>query len=133
MTDASDSAMDCPEEATLVGVALVLSISCIWGVALLGVEAPESDGEGGSRSIDCGRPRLFFRQPDLTSFTFGVIFAGSFVGDTSHSAIGLGWASDPSPITAISPASGEVGFCGDFGDSLDQNAHVEPALGGGSC
>lgn len=45
----------------------------------------------------------------------------------------LGCLSDLSPITASSPVSGVVGlFPGDFGVSLDQNAHVEPADGFGS-
>lgn len=44
----------------------------------------------------------------------------------------LGCLSDLSPMTASSPVSEELGLSpGDFGVSLDQNAHVEPAAGFG--
>lgn len=56
--------MDGLEEAALTAA---LSISCVAGVVLVGVEVPDTDGDGGSRSIDCGLPRLFFFiHPDFT-------------------------------------------------------------------
>lgn len=98
---------------------------CSWLLA--------GDGETDS-STEMGLGLLPLRQVDfesLTSFALVVSLSGS--ADTPFSVIGSGWASEPSPITAISPGCCVGGVSFVTGVALDQKAQVEPAWGGGDC
>jgi hypothetical protein len=90
--------------------------------------------EDGDISIEAGRILLGFRQVDLSAGCISLaldsdlaFFDGEL--DTSSSAMGFGCASEPSPITAISPDSCLTSFPVDLGESFDQKAQVDPALG----
>lgn len=124
-----DSAMDLLEESSFVSVFVVFA-SC-------GVMAPETVWELLSRSADSGRFLLPIFHVDFTLARVSLVpLSGASLGgsggeETESSAMGAGWLSDPSPMTAISPDSSGVGSPFLPGESLDQNAHVEPALGVG--
>ena len=110
--DASDSATDLLDESTFAGgpsgcdgIRGTVGTFCSAGGVVPGV----TDGEPDSTSIEGGRSLLFFRHVDLFVMSFGLGPAlGSLDGvpERSSSSIGFGWASDLSPITAISPALG---------------------------
>lgn len=92
------------------------------------------DGDPVLTSIDGGLTLLFFLQVVLPEAAISLGFVSALASldvapDMFPSSIGFGCASERSPITAISPwlLSCEVPF--DFGESVDQNAQVEPALG----
>lgn len=84
-----------------------------------------------------GRIRLLLRHDNTPAGGSGanVVSFGSLAGASEIvlSAMGAGWTSDPSPMTAICPDSGSGVFSLLFEGSLDQKAQVEPALGGGLC
>ena len=93
-------------------------------------------GDATSRSIDCGRVLLPFLEraaliPDSFVGLLGVLFSGTAFSLMSTLVDRLGLDSEPSPIIAISPCSDATGvFAPGFElESLDQNAHVEPADG----
>jgi hypothetical protein len=95
----------------------------------------DGDATGDSMSIDGGRPLLLFLlHVDLPAgwISFASVLEPLVgVWETSSSVIGFGCASEPSPMTAISPDSCLVSF--PLGESLDQKAQVVPAFGAGSC
>ncbi|KAJ6441589.1 hypothetical protein O9K51_05140 [Purpureocillium lavendulum] len=119
--------------STLAGAFVSVS-ACVAGSADLSATVPFGGVEAAeSVSMDVGRALLLRRHVDLPSFGLGSAFADLDGGlDTSPSAMGVGCASEPSPMTAISPDSGSGGLPSFLGESRDQNAHVEPALGAGS-
>lgn len=140
MAGLSDSAIDLLEESTF-GAGMSVCVG-VWvpepGLLSGGRTVPDvDDGEPESMSIDGGRTLLFFRHVDLPTAAISLGLTsplGSLEGVPAMfpSSIGFGWASERSPITAISPrlASGEAPC--DLGESVDQKAQVEPALGVGS-
>ncbi|KAL3963564.1 hypothetical protein ACCO45_000568 [Purpureocillium lilacinum] len=83
--------------------------------------------------MDAGLALLLRRHVDLPSLALTSVLEGFAGGlETSPSAIGVGCASEPSPMTAISPDSGSGTLPSFLGESLDQNAQVELAFGAGS-
>ena len=120
--------------STLAG-AFVSVCGCIAGsAAALSATVPLGGvGVWESVSMDAGLALLLRRHVDLPSLALTSVLEGFAGGlETSPSAIGVGCASEPSPMTAISPDSGSGTLPSFLGESLDQNAQVEPAFGAGS-
>ena len=119
--------------AVVVVVVVVVVIVVVAVVAAAAAAAPfavtpwPADVCRSAASVDAVRALLPRRHADLGA-SLGLSAPASPLvpdTDTSPSATGAGCASDPSPMTAISPAAPF------FGASRDQKAQVEPALGAG--
>lgn len=123
------------EGRSRLGCGAGLTITFFTGdVSECGVPGRAADDS--SKSIDCGRTLLFFLEsaaliPDSFAGLLGNLVSGTLLSLTSTLADCLGFDSEPSPIMASSPCSDVVGVVSLVFDpeSLDQNAHVDPADG----